>query len=217
MKSFLLAVLSLIMTAPLIAADAARPIHVALIFDDGPTPGQREKFLELFKAENIHVTFGTVAKNAEANPELIKATLAAGHECANHSYSHQHPKEVDDATLAHEIVGAEEIFTRILGTAPAWYWPPFIELDPRMPPLLKQAGLKIYTPRHLVGSADYDRSVTAQQIHDRSLEDITDGTVILFHEWRPETLQQMPAILAELKRRGCVFLTFSEMARYLGQ
>jgi peptidoglycan/xylan/chitin deacetylase (PgdA/CDA1 family) len=41
------------------------------------------------------------------------------------------------------------------------------------------------------------------------------GTVILFHEWRRETLQQLPRILAELRREGCTFLTFSERAEVL--
>jgi len=41
--------------------------------------------------------------------------------------------------------------------------------------------------------------------------------VILFHEWRPETATQMKAVIKELKRQGCVFLTFSQMAAYLGQ
>lgn len=217
MKSPLLFLMSLALAATLAAADAPKPIHVALIFDDGPFPGQRESYLELFKAENLHVTFGTVAKNAEAHPELIKATLAAGHECANHSYSHQHPKELDDATLHHEIVGAQEIFTRILGRAPTWYWPPFLEQDPRMPALFAKAGLKVYTPKNLVVSRDYETSVSAPEIYKLATTGVTDGTVILCHEWRPETLQQMPAILAELRRQGCVFLTFSEMARYLGQ
>lgn len=217
MKSCLFSLMALLLATTLAAADTTKPVHVALIFDDGPTPGQREKFLELFKAEDIHVTFGTVAKNAEAHPELVQATLAAGHECANHSYSHQHPKELDDATLAHEIVGAQAIFTKILGQPPAWFWPPFLEQDPRMPALFAQAGLKLYTPKNLVVSRDYETSVPAQQIYTLATTGVTDGTVILCHEWRPETLQQMPAILAELKRQGCVFLTFSEMGRYLGQ
>ena len=43
---------------------------------------------------------------------------------------------------------------------------------------------------------------------------VTDGCVILFHEWRAETAEQLPAILAELKRQGCVFLTFSQLVAY---
>lgn len=198
-----------------LAAAPARPVHVALIFDDGPTVEQRGKFLELFAAEKIHVTFGTVAQHVEEHPDLARATLAAGHECANHSYAHLHPNDLDDAALAHEIVTSQQILTRILGTAPVWYWPPFLEDDPRMPALFAQTGLKRFYPHHLVVSFDYDPAVPADQIFARGTKDITDGTVILFHEWRPETLAQMPAILAELRRQGCVFLTFSEMDHYL--
>ena len=44
---------------------------------------------------------------------------------------------------------------------------------------------------------------------------VPDGSVILFHEWRKETCDQMPAILAELRRQGCVFLTFSDLAAHV--
>lgn len=44
---------------------------------------------------------------------------------------------------------------------------------------------------------------------------VLDGTVILLQEWRRETLQQLPRILAELRREGCTFLTFSERAEAL--
>jgi peptidoglycan/xylan/chitin deacetylase (PgdA/CDA1 family) len=58
---------------------------------------------------------------------------------------------------------------------------------------------------------DYDRSVPAAEILRRATTDVRDGTVILFHEWRTETREQLPAILAELRRQHCVFLTFSEL------
>ena len=194
----------------------AAQVHVALIFDDGPTPEQAQKFLTLFAAERVHVTFGSEAQYIAAHADIAKAVIAGGHEIANHSYTHQHPKELDDATLEHEIVGAQKTIAGIVGAGvPVWYWPPFLESDDRVRAMAAKANLKVYVPKHLVVSADYDLKVSADELRKRATTGVVDGTVILFHEWRKETFEQMPAILAELRRQGCEFMTFSQLADYL--
>ncbi len=200
---------------PASAADQRPSCHVALIFDDGPVPAQAEKYLALFAREGIHVTFAYVAQNARQQPATARAVQAAGHEIVNHSFSHLHPGELDDAALAHEIVDAQHVLAGVLGAAPRWYWPPFLEGDERMPALLARAGIERYEPRHLRSSDDWNREVGADEIQRRATTGIVDDTVILCHEWREETLARMPAMLAELRRQGCVFLTFSELARHV--
>jgi peptidoglycan/xylan/chitin deacetylase (PgdA/CDA1 family) len=190
-------------------------VHVALIFDDGPFPEHAQKLLALFAKENVHVTFGSVASSVETNAAAAKAVLAAGHEIANHSYSHRHPKDLDDATLEHEIAGAQKIITATTGVAPKWYWPPFLESDDRVRATAATAGIEVYSLKCVVVSEDYNRTVGAEDIKRKATTKVADGSVILFHEWRDETYEQMPAILAELRRQGCVFMTFSEMAAYV--
>lgn len=215
MKLRLTFVAALLLLGTLNAADT-KPVRVAMIFDDGPDPVQTPKLLAIFAEAQVHVTFGTVAKNAEAHPALIKSVVAAGHELANHSYSHQHPKGLSASALESEIVGAEEKISAASGFAPKWYWPPFIEIDDNVRTYAAKAGLKIYSPRKLAVSGDYMNTVSAEEILHRSTTGIEDGTVILFHEWRAETVAQMKAIIAELKRQGCVFVTYSEMEAQLG-
>jgi peptidoglycan/xylan/chitin deacetylase (PgdA/CDA1 family) len=133
----------------------------------------------------------------------------------NHSYAHLHPKDLDDAALEHEIVGGQHALRETAGIAPRWYWLPFAEQDERMVPLLDKAQIAAYLPRNFVSSDDWRSEVDGDGIRKRATTGITDGTVILFHEWRKETLEQLPAILAELKRQNCVFLTFSELEGYV--
>jgi peptidoglycan/xylan/chitin deacetylase (PgdA/CDA1 family) len=191
-------------------------LHIAMIFDDGPLPDHAEKFLKLFDREDVHVTFGSEARNVALHPATAKALIAAGHEIANHSYTHQHPKDLDDATLDHEIGGAQQVIIETTGFTPKWFWPPFLESDDRHRAAAAKAGIQVYVPHHLVVPNDHDRSVSAEELKRKGTSDIKDGTVILFHEWRDETFEQMPAIIAELRRQGCVFLTFSQLADYVG-
>ena len=202
-------------TVSVMAAESP-PKHVAIILDDGPVPAQAAAFRELFAKEDVKVTWAYVAREVAAHPELARAAVAAGHEVANHSFAHLHPKSLSDEELHHEIVVAQEVYAAQLGEAkPVWYWRPFTEADPRQPKYWQEAGVKDFGFTHQVWSHDWNPAVTAEQIYTNAVTGVEDGSLIIFHEWRPETLAQMPAILAELKRQGCVFVTVSELAMYL--
>ena len=183
--------------------------RVALVFDDGPRPADAEPLLALLAREKVQVTFSLVGDRVAEAPEWARAVAAAGHEVANHSQTHRQPKDLDAAALDREVGDAQKLLTTTLGRAPRWYWPPYLATTDGLRAAVGRAGLAIYTPRHLVVSMDYDRNVPAAEIFRRATTDVRDGTVILFHEWRAETREQLPAILAELRRQGGTFYTFS--------
>jgi peptidoglycan/xylan/chitin deacetylase (PgdA/CDA1 family) len=191
------------------AENASARKRVALVFDDGPRPVDAEPLLALLAAERVVATFSLVGDRVEESPATARAVLAAGHEIANHSQTHAHPRDVDAAAIDRDVAGGQAAILAATGVAPRWYWPPYLAVDDRVKASVARAGLAIYAPAHLVVSMDYDRSVPAAEIYRRATTDVRDGTVILFHEWRAETREQLPAILAELRRQGCVFLTFS--------
>ena len=211
-KSCILIMSMTALLSPGLAAEQAAPVkRVALVFDDGPRTADVEALLAILAREQVSVTFSLVGERVDESPGAARLVAAAGHEMANHSQTHAHPRELADAALDHEVAAAQQKLTAVTGRAPRWYWPPFIEVDDRVRAAVTRAGLAIYTPRHLVVSLDYDRTVPAAEIFHRATPDVSDGSVILFHEWRAETREQLPAILAELRRQGCVFLTFSAL------
>ena len=214
MRLLCLLILASLLPACAIAADS-NVVRIALVFDDGPFPQTASRFLELFAKEKVHVTFSLVASNVEMHADTAKAIVAAGHEIANHSYLHRHAKGLDDATLEQEIAGAQKIIVAKTGYTPKWYWPPFLESDDRIRATATKAGIEVYSLKKVVVSEDYNRAVGAEQIKRKATTGVTDGAVILFHEWRTETFEQMPDILAELRRQNCVFLTFSELAAHV--
>ncbi len=199
-----------------LAAAAAPTKRVALVFDDGPRPADAEPLLAVLAREHVPVTFSLVGDRVAESPAMAQAMAAAGHEVANHSQQHAHPKDLSDEALDREIGDAQTRLAGVLGRAPRWYWPPFLEHDPRHAAVLSRHGLELYPLRHLVVSKDYDTTVGAAEIYQRATTDVRDGSVILFHEWRVETREQLPAILAELRRQGCEFLTFSQLHAALG-
>ncbi|HET7538164.1 MAG TPA: polysaccharide deacetylase family protein [Candidatus Didemnitutus sp.] len=199
------------------AVEAPPTKRVALVFDDGPRPADVEALLPILAKENLHVTFSFVGDRVDESPAAAKAVAAAGHEVANHSQTHAHPKKLDDAALDHEVGAAQEKIRAATGVAPRWYWPPYLESDDRLRGATARAGLTLYPMQSVVVSMDYNLAVPAGEIFHRATTDVKDGSVILFHEWRKETRDELPAILAELRRQGCVFLTFSALQDSLAQ
>ncbi|HEY4300222.1 MAG TPA: polysaccharide deacetylase family protein [Candidatus Didemnitutus sp.] len=196
------------------ADEAAGRRRVALVFDDGPAPQNHGKLLALLAEEGARVTFSFVGQAVAAHPELARAAVAAGHEVMNHTQTHPHLKETSSATIEREVCRAQEEIVRAAAFAPRWFWAPNGEWDERIAAAVRAAGLEHYpTARfHFVSSEDWDKSVDAETIFRRATGDVRAETLLLFHEWREETLGQLSRIFAELRRQGCEFVTFSDLA-----
>lgn len=204
------------LTVKLFSAENSSICRVAFVFDDGPVPAQTEKMLAVLAEAHVHVTFSYIGKNVIEHPELARAAAKAGHDIANHSYTHPHLKTLSDDAVRKEIRDASAAIEQTIGRAPIWFWAPFLEVDDRITAQIAAAGLTHfpYQNFHFISTDDWNVAVTnAAMIHQRATTDIRDKTVILCHEWRPETLAELPAIIRELKAQGATFLTFTEMAK----
>lgn len=137
----------------------------------------------------------------------------------NHSQTHAHARDfLFDAALDREVVAAQQKITAAAGVAPEVALAA-VPRNRRPRARSRRAGQACYLHGcGIVVSMDYDRAVPAAEILRRSTTGVRDGSVILFHEWRTETREQLPAILAELRRRqGFGFVTFSELAARGGE
>ena len=66
---------------------AQRGIKVVyLTFDDGPTPNNTPKILDILKKNNIKGTFFVIGQN----PDMYKRIVDEGHTIAIHTYSHEY-------------------------------------------------------------------------------------------------------------------------------
>lgn len=198
------------------AATALAALRVALVFDDGPDAGTTTRVLRSLAAAEAQATFSYLGRQVEAHPELARAAVAAGHELNNHSYSHPRLPALDDAGVTRELGRTSLAIEWATGRPPAWLWAPFLDRDERVDRIAKQAvGLAHFPHRnfHFISSGDWDTAGTdAAAIFRQATTGVRDGSIILFHEWRAETAEQLPAILAELRRQGCEFLTLTQLA-----
>ncbi len=192
----------------------SQTMHVALFFDDGPS-ANTERLIGILSDAGVTATFNLIGTNVQKNPQAARAIADADFAISCHSLEHKVPFELSDAELAHDIVAGRDAIADVTGKAPYWYWPPYVAVDPRMDAIIEGAGMKRFTFVRMASSVDYEASVSAEMIVENVLRDLGDGCVLLFHEWRSETLDVMPGLIAELKARGCVFVTAGELVQYV--
>src|SRR5262249_10022005 len=60
----------------------------ALTFDDGPDPQWTPRVLDVLAARGARATFFLIGRRAAAAPDIVRAIADAGHEIANHTWSH---------------------------------------------------------------------------------------------------------------------------------
>jgi len=213
LKTFFAMALASVAAAATAFSTENNVMHLSVFIDDGPSENTAA-VLDILKAEGIHANFDLTGENVQKHPELAVRILAEGHAINDHSLNHRHPRELDDGQLLADMKGGYDAILKATGKAPTAYWPPFIEYDERMTGILKGLNLQMYRFPMIASGEVWDRLQTAAEVKERALANVKDGCVLLFHEWRPDTFAVFQEILKELKRRGCVFLTYEELAAY---
>lgn len=207
---------------PPAAEAAAVKKEVALMLDDGPHPVNSPWLLEILQQEGVRVSLAQIGEKVERYPELTRAAAEAGHQIINHSMTHGRIAEMNDAELRDEMLLPLAVFEAATGHAPGVYWPPFIASDARMPTIAEEGGMYLLLPAGFAftSSDDWDVRGTPREaivsnalkgLDDPELSVSGDRRLILFHEWREDTLRVLPEIIAALKARGYRFITIDEL------
>lgn len=197
---------------------------IALTFDDGPKPEYAGPILDILAEYGAKGTFFVVGKEAQLFPELIARINQAGHELANHTYSHIRLDMLSPREIATEIVANSDVIQAITGKTPVYFRPPGGRYNRAV--LEKVKALGMVTVLWDVNAGDYMRSDmatngisesdtldahTASEIYDRVTSRARDGSIILFHNGGSQTSQALPKVLETLQARGYIFVTLSEL------
>jgi peptidoglycan-N-acetylglucosamine deacetylase len=179
--------------------------EVVITFDDGPLPPRSTKVLETLAHECVKATYFMVGKMARNFPDMVRRIHEAGHTIGTHSYSHPltfHKMSLEKAQF--EINEGIASVNWALGEGGATA--PFF----RIPGLLRADGVERYlASRHLqVWSADFPADdwtkISPAQVYARALKNIevNHKGILLLHDIQPRTVEALPSLLRELKRRG---------------
>jgi peptidoglycan/xylan/chitin deacetylase (PgdA/CDA1 family) len=184
--------------------------EIALTFDDGPhLPTVRELVAEL-KALDVKATFFEVGKMAEKHPELVKAEFAAGHEIANHSFSHVNLSKIPEEDVATEYRACNLLLKKITGVTPRFCRPPGGDSDSRV--YRGAAANGLLTVLWTMDPKDYSNP-GEQFILDKSLEKLSNGGILLLHEGVRQTMTVLPELVKQIRARGYKIVTVGQLVR----
>jgi peptidoglycan/xylan/chitin deacetylase (PgdA/CDA1 family) len=183
--------------------------YIAMTFDDGPSPANTTRLLDILKQRNIKVTFFMIGPNVVAHPEIARRALAEGHEIGNHSWTHPQLSKLSDQRVAEEITKTQEAIKNACGFTPTLLRPPYGAITKRQREWIeKQFGLNVIL--WSVDPLDWKRP-GASVITQRILSDAQSGAIILSHDIHQQTVDAMPATLDALLAKGYKFVTVSQL------
>jgi peptidoglycan/xylan/chitin deacetylase (PgdA/CDA1 family) len=186
----------------------------ALTFDDGPSPNT-ERVLDVFVAHGGRATFFVLGRSideAPAHADLLRRAVAAGHEVANHTYSHPHLGELDEEAVRGELVRTADLIEATAGARPRVLRCPYGEDDERVARLAAEDPALTAVIRWSVDPEDWADPEPAV-IAERVLGAAEPGAIVVMHDgWgRENTATALATIVPELVARGFELVTVSEL------
>jgi cellulose synthase/poly-beta-1,6-N-acetylglucosamine synthase-like glycosyltransferase len=171
----------------------------------------------------VPATFFLVGENVAAHPGLVRDELDAGHEIANHTFSHADLADLPGWRANLELSLTQLTIAGATGRHVALFRPPYSSTPPALSQsdvgVLRQAAdhgyLGVLSDRD---SEDWRRP-GVDQIVTNAVPDGDDGGVLLFHDGggdRRQTVDALDRVITQLQDRGYEFRTVGDLLQASG-
>ena len=183
--------------------------QIALTFNCAWGDETTDAILDILKENNIKCTFFIVGEFAEKYPESVRKIYNAGHEIANHSMHHTDPVTQQFSEIASDIDECNALLKSITGASEIkLYRAPSGSYDNKTIEAAESLGMQ--TIQWDVDSIDW-KNPSADTICSRVCNKAKNGSVVLFHLGKENTLEALGEIIKKLKKDGYEFVTVSEL------
>lgn len=189
---------------------------VALTFDDGPEDFYTPKILEILNKKNVPATFFVLGNQVQNFPQQFKKIIDNGHEVGIHTYSHPDFRSIWTSGAREEIERTVTEMQKVAGYSTNLFRPPYGTYTKADMRLLNLLGLKNIL--WSVDTLDWSGN-TSEEIREIVNEEVTPGAIILQHNFESEsrrldgTIEALPDMIDDLKKRGYQFVSVSELLR----
>ncbi|MET7526205.1 polysaccharide deacetylase family protein [Streptomyces sp900116325] len=172
--------------------------YVGLTFDDGPSNDHTPALLNALKQNGLRATMFNEGQYAAAYPGQVQAEVDAGMWVGNHSYTHPHLIQQSQSQVDSEISRTQQAIANAGGGTPKLFRPPYGETNSTLKSVEAKYGLTeiIWD----VDSQDWNGAGVDAIVQANAR--LTNGQIILMHEWPANTLAAIPRIAQDLANRG---------------
>lgn len=183
--------------------------YIALTFDDGPHPSNTPRLLNILRERNVKATFYVVGRSVNLYPQVLRQTVAEGHEIGNHSQTHRLLSKLSDSEVINELRLCRESVMQASGATMRTMRPPYGGLLQRQREMV-HAEFGYPTILWSVDPGDWKRPGVSV-VSSRLINGASDGGILLAHDIHAPTIDAMPAAIDSLLRRGFKFVTVSQL------
>jgi peptidoglycan/xylan/chitin deacetylase (PgdA/CDA1 family) len=167
--------------------------------------------LELF---SVQATCFIVGRWLDAHPDWAARLRVAGHELANHTYTHPDSESMAPAALQADIARCRDVLVRLTGE-PGRFFRPSGTDDGTVTPSDRLLGASAAAGYPDVAGFDVDpfdyRDPGAAAVEKRTLDAARAGSIISLHFGHPGTVEALPRILTGLRAKGLQAVTLSRL------
>ena len=171
--------------------------------------------LAILEAEKVPVTIFVTGLFARRNAaDLTRLSRLPFVEVENHSFDHpQHMERLDPAAIRREVEDTDRLVEELTGRRPRFFRFPAGSYDPAALAEVEATGHRVV--HWSFASGDPVRSLAPEHLKDWVLSKTRPGNILIFHinGRAPATGVALPAILAELRRRGYGFVRLDEVMK----
>lgn len=153
--------------------------RIALTFDDGPSPRNTPRLLQLLGDKGVPATFFLLGHRVRKFGSLAGEIAAAGHGIGSHTDLHIPLPLLPAWLLRREFRRAQEAIAEATGQQPRWFRPPYGWFDRRVLELAREFGSQpVLGDVYPVDT----RAPSAHAIVERVLRRVEPGSIVILHD-----------------------------------
>lgn len=182
--------------------------EIALTFNCAWGDEGTDRLLGILKEENIKCSFFFVGNFAEKYPDTVRKIYNMGHSVGNHSMKHSDPTGQEYEEILSDISACNELLYSITGKMPVLYRAPSGSYDNKTIEAAESLGMTAV--QWDTDSIDW-KNPSPEKIVSRITGKVTNGSIVLFHLGKENTLEAIDGIIETLKEKDYSFVTVEDL------
>jgi peptidoglycan/xylan/chitin deacetylase (PgdA/CDA1 family) len=177
---------------------------VALTFDDGPSPTDSLRVLEVLRRMHVRATFFVIGYLVDAYPDIVRREYEAGMAIGNHTYNHPEvpPFSQLPRRLLEDEIGLGARSLARIGITAKLLRPPAGSSSAAVVQAAEAAGERVVL--WSVDPLDWPEGAKARQIKRRVLRAVQPGSIVILHDGggdQSATVAALPGIIKGIRHR----------------
>jgi probable sporulation protein (polysaccharide deacetylase family) len=166
------------------------------------------EMLQIFKKENIKVTFFLDGTWLNDHRKEGLSLEKAGHEIGNHGYTHRMMSQVTVDRMQREIGRTEEVIKQVFHHPSKWFAPPAGDYNSKVVQIANE--FRLGTVLWTLDTIDWRKTTSSASMVQKISTKVEPGNLILMHP-TDRTVKALPGMIHAIKQKGLALSTVSEV------